>query len=317
MPKGGVEQIPHEEILSLEEIFRIVRIMEALGVRKVRLTGGEPLVRKNLCKLVEDIHGLCGIEEIAMTTNGVLFPKQAKSLKEAGLSAVNFSLDTMDPCAFRKITGVDAWRQVMEAIEEAIKKGFKVKVNCVPVRELNGKDIIRLAELAREREISLRYIELMPIGCGREFQGIPSEEILKGLEEVYGPARPEQEISAEQLAGPAAYYNFEGFKGKIGFISPMSNKFCDRCNRVRLTAEGRLKLCLHYDFGLELKPLLRGGASDEEIRAAIIRAVADKPGEHHFHRSVDAKKELQKEPTEEGEQAITHEESRRMVQIGG
>ena len=302
MPKHGVKLIPHEELLTLEEIYRVVCIMESLGIKKVRFTGGEPLVRKNLIKLIRDVRALPGIEEIAMTTNGVLFGEWAERLRKAGLTSANISLDTLDKERFQAITGVDAKDKVLEAIRKAREQDLKVKINCVPCREFNEEDIPKLAALAMWNEVDVRYIELMPIGCGRAFHGIPSDEILTRLEGVYGKAAPVKTGCGG--SGPARYYEFENFQGKVGFISPMSHKFCRECNRVRLTAEGRLKLCLHYDTGIELKPFLRGGYSDEIIREEILSAVNGKPEAHDFEQ------ELQNS-------GVAHSDSRRMVQIGG
>lgn len=311
MPPHGITPLAHEEILTLEEIFRLVGIMEQQGIRKVRLTGGEPMVRKNLPWLVEQIHGLCGIREIAMTTNGTLFAPQAKVYREAGLTAVNISLDTLDPERFRCITGCDRADRaagvdsVLRAIDAALEQQLRVKINCVPCVEMNGEDIEGIAMLAEDRPVDVRFIELMPIGCGKEYTGIPSKEILRRLEQRFGKAIAFSE-KVNMATGPAEYYQFPGFSGRIGFISPISHKFCRECNRVRLTCEGRLKLCLHYDRGLELKPLLRSGASDEEIGRQIINALKEKPSEHHFR---------EKAAGEELPGGV--EEQRKMVQIGG
>lgn len=296
MPESGIDLLPHNDLLTLEEIFRVVRIMEELGITKVRLTGGEPLVRKNLVKLVSDIGGLSGISEIAMTTNGVLFGPKAEELKQAGLTSVNISLDTMDADSFCNITRMNEYEKVIEAINKALELGIRTKINCVPCRELNGDDIENIVLWAKDNDIDVRYIELMPLGCGKEFNGISSDEILSRLEEKYGNSRLSEEKRGN---GPARYYDFEGFCGKIGFISPMSHKFCSECNRIRLTAEGRLKLCLHYDRGIELKPLLRGGMTDDEIKEAIKNAIMEKPKAHDF-----------------GNEAA-HSDKRKMVQIGG
>ncbi len=311
MPPHGITSLAHEEILTLEEIFRLVGIMEQLGIRKVRLTGGEPMVRKNLPWLVEQIHGLCGIREIAMTTNGTLFAPQAKVYREAGLTAVNISLDTLDPERFRCITGCDKVDRaagvdsVLRAIDAALEQQLRVKINCVPCVEMNGDDIEGIAMLAEDRPVDVRFIELMPIGCGKDYTGISSEEILRRLEQRFGKAIAFSE-KVNMATGPAEYYQFPGFSGRIGFISPISHKFCRECNRVRLTCEGRLKLCLHYDRGLELKPLLRSGASDEEIGRQIINALKEKPSEHHF-----------REKAADGGLTDGAEEQRKMVQIGG
>ena len=283
MPPQGITPLAHEEILTLEEIFRLVGIMEQLGIRKVRLTGGEPMVRKNLPWLVEQIHGLPGIREIAMTTNGTLFAPQAEVYRKAGLTAVNISLDTLDPERFRCITGCDRADRaagvdsVLRAIDAALEQQLRVKINCVPCVEMNGEDMEGIAALAADRPVDVRFIERMRAA------------------DPY-----------EKTDGPAEYYQFPGFSGRIGFISPISHKFCRECNRVRLTCEGRLKLCLHYDRGLELKTLLRSGALDEEIRERILAAVREKPSEHHF-----------REKAADGGLTDGAEEQRKMVQIGG
>ncbi len=302
MPPEGIDSIPHEELLTLEEICRVAEIMTGMGIRKVRLTGGEPLVRKNVTKLVRDLKGLAGIEELAMTTNGVLLGEYAEELKEAGLTGVNISLDTLNPQRFLKITGFDRLGHVLEAIDKTLAAGIRLKLNCVPCRELNEEELPELARFARDREVDVRYIELMPVGCGKAFHGIPSEEILRRLEECYGKASA---YGKRRGNGPARYYDFPGFCGKVGFISPLSHQFCGDCNRIRLTAEGRLKLCLHYRQGLELKPLLRSGASDEAIAEAIGTALQQKPREHNFLHADGY--------TDECEDF----DGRKMVQIGG
>ena len=215
----------------------------------------------------------------------------------------------------------------MHAIDAALEQQLRVKINCVPCMEMNGEDIEEMAALASDRPVDVRFIELMPIGCGKEYTGIPSKEILRRLEQHFGKAIAiPEEVNMEngrltenfaretsnpagnsgsRTNGPAEYYRFPGFSGRIGFISPISHKFCGECNRIRLTCEGRLKLCLHYDKGLELKPLLRG-ASDEEIRERILAAVREKPSEHHF-----------REKSAGGYLADGAEDQRKMVQIGG
>ena len=224
---------------------------------------------------------------------------------------MNISLDTLDPERFRCITGCDRADRaagvdsVLRAIDAALEQQLRVKINCVPCVEMNGDDIEGIAMLAEDRPVDVRFIELMPIGCGKNYTGISSEEILRRLEQRFGKAIAFSE-KVNMATGPAEYYQFPGFSGRIGFISPISHKFCRECNRVRLTCEGRLKLCLHYDRGLELKPLLRSGASDEEIGRQIINALKEKPSEHHF-----------KEKAAGEELPGGVEEQRKMVQIGG
>ena len=247
---------------------------------------------------------------------------------------MNISLDTLDPERFRCITGCDRTDRtagvdsVLCAIDAALEQQLRVKINCVPCVEMNGEDIEGIAALAADRPVDVRFIELMPIGCGKDYTGISSKEILRRLEQHFGKAiailgkvnietgrltenfaretSNPADNSGRRTDGPAEYYQFPGFSGRIGFISPISHKFCRECNRVRLTCEGRLKLCLHYDRGLELKPLLRSGALDEEIRERILAAVREKPSEHHF-----------REKAADGGLTDGAEEQRKMVQIGG
>ena len=303
MPPQGITSLAHEEILTLEEIFRLVGIMEQLGIRKVRLTGGEPMVRKNLPWLVEKIHGLYGIREIAMTTNGTLFAPQAKVYREAGLTAVNISLDTLDPERFRCITGCDRADRaagvdsVLRAIDAALEQQLKVKINCVPCVEMNGEDMEGIAALAEDRPVDVRFIELMPIGLGSSLPRRTQAQVMEILEGAFGPALP---CERAEGAGPGQYVTFRDFQGKVGFISAMTHQFCGDCNRVRLTATGFLKTCLQYEAGVDLKALLDSGASDEALRSAMASAIARKPAAHHFT---------------EGREAL--DERRNMNQIGG
>ena len=278
MPEEGVCSLAHSEILTFEETVRIVRILVSMGLKKVRLTGGEPFVRRGVMTLMEQLTAVPGIEEIAVTTNGLLLAPHLETLRALGVRKLNISIDTLDRTEYRRLTGFDGLETVHSAIEHAIVMGFDVKLNCVA---LDGvQDDLRLAELARSEPIAVRYIELMPVGMGKRCRGVPSDVILKALCRRYGAASvlPQE----EQYNGPAAYYQFHGFQGKIGFISPVSHKFCDRCNRIRLTADGFLKLCLHYDTGLDLKALLRGGADDASIAAEIEKALLQKPQAHGF-----------------------------------
>ncbi len=280
MPKKGIKLMPHEKLLTLEEIVRLCQIVAGLGIRKIRITGGEPLIRKNIIKLISDINDIPQIDDIAITTNGVLFAPMAGDLKGAGLKRVNLSLDTVNPAIFEMITGSDGHAAVMRAMEAALENGMQLKINCVACRQFNDRDMGRVAEIARDYPADVRFIELMPIGRGKLFDGIPSDEILFRLQDEFGKAK---EYIGQRGNGPARYYEFNGFKGKIGFISPMTHKFCGECNRVRITAEGRLKLCLHYDDGVDLKHILRNeNMSDGDIRRLISNVILNKPESHHF-----------------------------------
>ncbi|MCR5488322.1 MAG: GTP 3',8-cyclase MoaA [Lachnospiraceae bacterium] len=296
MPPAGVPLLSHREILTLEEVFRLSRIFVSLGIKKIRLTGGEPLIRKNLVWLIRMLSGLPGLETIALTTNGSLLCGRVGELKEAGLSRINISIDSLREEVFQRLTGKDLLCDVLQGIREAEEEGLYVKLNCVPIRGINEGELIDIARLSKHGRTDVRFIELMPIGCASKYEGIPSEEIKRRLEEAYGRAEP---LTGYEKAGPAEYYRYPGLAGRIGLISPMSHPFCKDCGRLRLTAEGYLKLCLEKEEGIDLRSPVRGGASDGELREMIMEAVKKKPLGHSF-----------------GSGALDTDK-RRMVQIGG
>ena len=308
MPEEGILAFRHDEILTLEEVYRVAEVLTGMGIRRIRLTGGEPLVRKNMQSLVRRLGQLPSRPELSLTTNGVLLEEYLEEFHAAGLRSINISLDTKDPETYRKLTGVDALDRVERAIEKAVAMGMRVKLNCVPIRGINEEELADFVGMARELPLDVRFIELMPIGCASEFRGIARDEILSGLEKVYGPAEPvlhdgisnpgkggisdpgkdgvhsKDEGKNASAEGPAEYIHFRGFLGRVGFISPMSHAFCENCNRVRLTADGRLKLCLYYPDGPALLPMLREGCTDEELRNVIRQGLLLKPERHSFGR---------------------------------
>lgn len=280
MPEEGIKQVSHQDILTYDEIVQIVNAAAAVGITRIKLTGGEPLVRKNLAGLVEALRAVPGIEEVTVTTNGVLLKEQIGKLAKAGISAVNISVDSLDPDMYASIARKDALAAVLEGMEAAVScPGLKVKINCVPLKGLNEEEWVRLAQIARERPIDVRFIEMMPMGLGRDFQGSSQKEVLERLRETFGP---EQYLDGNFGNGPATYVHFNGFAGKIGFISALSHKFCSECNRIRMTAEGFLKPCLQYASGEDLRKMIRNGASEEELIRAINRTIYYKPACHHF-----------------------------------
>lgn len=297
MPEEGVEWVDHSAILSYEQIVRLVRLAAGLGVEKVRLTGGEPLVRKGLAGLVKELKSIDGIRTVSLTTNGVLLAEQLPGLLEAGLDGVNLSLDTLDRAQFASLTRRDELPRALEGLEAALAApGLTVKVNCVPSGG-NDAQLVPLAALARDRDLTVRFIELMPIGLGDTLTRRTEEEVLARLEEAFGPSLP---CEPDRLGGPSRNVTFQGFQGKVGFISAVSHQFCQSCNRVRLTATGFLKTCLQYDHGVDLKALLDAGADDTALQTAMADAINHKPASHHFGR--------QREAADEG---------RNMNQIGG
>lgn len=279
MPESGVECLPHSAILTYEQIARLVEQFAALGVTHIRLTGGEPLVRPQLYKLVAAIRAVPGIERITLTTNGVLLAQQLPQLLEAGIDGVNISLDTLDRQQFAAITRRDLLLETLSGLEVALGvPGLTVKVNCVP-SETNRDQLVPLAALARDRDLSVRFIEMMPIGLGRNLGRLTQEEVLAQLTDAFGAPL---DCPPPLGAGPSTYRTFPGFTGRVGFISAVSHQFCHNCNRVRLTATGYLKTCLQYETGRDLKALLDGGASDDELRRVISETIRQKPASHHF-----------------------------------
>ena len=297
MPEEGVQSLGHDHILRIEEIARVVRVAAGLGVRSIRLTGGEPLVRKGVVDLVRDIAAMPGIENISLTTNGVLLPQMADELRAAGLSRVNISLDTLDADQFRFITRRGELQQTLDGIGAALAAGFHpVKINAVTVRQLN-QDFLAFARLSADRPLHVRFIEYMPVGesagidgCGwgpedvvsseETFEAINAAARAQGLPELV-PAGDDRPLGW----GPARYYEFPGAQGTVGFISPLSRHFCSECNRLRLTADGKLRPCLFSDDEYDVRAALRSGAPSEDVDDAVAavfaQALGAKPDEHH------------------------------------
>lgn len=298
MPSEGVEFKAHDEILSFEEIERFVRIVADEGISKIRLTGGEPLVRAGVVDLVKGIVQTPGIESVALTTNGTLLTRFAEPLYEAGLRRINVSLDTLDADVFERITRGGRLTDVLSGIEAAFERGFDpIKLNAVVVRSLN-QDLLGFAKLTMERPLHVRFIEYMPVGEAEEGSGchsdgvegwtasdsVPSDEVLErlsfeGLATGLGELLPVAREEAPGGWGPARYYRFEGAAGTIGVISPLSHHFCAECNRLRLTADGRLRPCLFSDEELDVRSALREG-DDDAVRGVIHAALRAKPENH-------------------------------------
>jgi len=287
MPPEGVEWKSHEAMLSFEEILRICRIMAELGVKKIKVTGGEPLVRRGAASFLKNLKALSGLEKITLTTNGFLlnaYLDEAEALGSGSLpDSVNISLDALDSQRFMSITRTDNSRpeEILPEIDRLLEKRITVKINCVPILGYNEEEILPIAALARDRDIAVRFIELMPLGSAAALKPIPGSEIASLLENTYGTLSP---LPGMHGNGPAVYYSISGFLGKIGFINAVTHGFCETCNRLRLTSEGFLKLCLSYNIGLDLRVLLRSGASDSELKQAITDITAKKPGFHSLSK---------------------------------
>ena len=281
MPEEGPTLVKREDILSGQEILRVCRVMARLGIKKIKLTGGEPLVRGGVTSLVKDLKAVPGIEKVTFTTNGILLGSNMDALAKAGLDGLNISLDTLDENCFKTITRRDQLAMVKAGIRSALPyiPAVSVKINCVPLG-IEGQDLCEIAGIAKETPIHVRFIEMMPIGLGRDFKGMQEAEVIRMLERKYGPLKP---YTGESLGnGPCHYYTIEGFQGKIGFISAISHKFCRECNRIRLTSQGYLKTCLQYTAGRDLRRILRGGGRDEDLKNEILSALREKPAGHDF-----------------------------------
>ncbi len=282
MPPEGVPWIPHGEILTFEEIERIVRATSLVGMRRIRITGGEPMVRRDLVQLIATLAAIPGIEDVSMTTNALLMSQYAEPLALAGLKRINVSLDTLRPERFSRITRGGSLHQVMAGIEAAERAGLApIKINAVVLRGINDDELADLARLTVHRPWHVRFIEAMPLDGNLpvEEQGFMSAEEI--MERVSGVGELEA-CGGPGGNGPARYYRVPGSPGTIGVISPMSHFYCESCNRVRLTADGRLRLCLFDDQEIDLRAPLRAGASAEEIAALFRQAILTKPDRHHL-----------------------------------
>lgn len=290
MPEEGICAMPHDEILRIEEIEQIVRIAAKNGIKSVRLTGGEPLVRKGVTELIEVIENTPGIENVSLTTNGVLLPQMAEDLKRAGLSRVNISLDTLDPDQFKEITRVGNLDDTLAGIDAALDAGFNpVKINSVVVKRLN-QDFLEFAKLSIDRPLHVRFIEFMPLGdssdsgtgWGKE-DVIASEDLREMInaQAIDAGMEPLHPANNKPVGwGPARYYEFPDAKGTVGFISPLSRHFCSECNRLRLTADGLIRPCLFSDVEFDVKSALREGG-EEAAERVLYEALGAKPDDHH------------------------------------
>lgn len=274
------------EKLTDDEIYRLIKLSSELGIKKVRFTGGEPLVRKDIVSLIKRVNSINGIEEIYLTTNGVLLESKLDELAINGLKGVNISLDSLDEDRFNKLTRIGKLEQVLSAIKKAVSLGIKVKLNTVIVNDINKDEILDFVNLTKDLPIDVRFIELMPIGIAVNYKGVTNEEIMSIIE---CNNIEYEEVVRNKMGGPATYIKVKNAKGKVGFISAMSNCFCEDCNRIRLTPEGFLKQCLHFDYGVDLKIPLRNGATDEEIKEDIYTNIYNKPEKHLFLEKSDHK----------------------------
>ena len=282
----GVEKLEREAVLTYEEFLRLAALFARCGIDTVRVTGGEPLVRKNVAQLVAGLKETPGIRRVTLTTNAVLLAEQLPALLDAGLDSVNISLDTLRPEAFRQITARDDFAAVQAGLQAALQSGLPVKLNCVPQAGVNEGELEQLAALAKDNAMQVRFIEMMPIGYGAAMPCISGPELRARFARRWpelAPLSPAQEHALGD--GPAVYYTVPGWQGSIGFIAAVHGKFCASCNRVRLTSQGFLRPCLASETGCDLRALLRSGADDAQLLAAIRETIWAKPREHHFNDS--------------------------------
>ena len=269
-----------EELLTYDEITEICRQAAALGIHRIRLTGGEPLVRSDCAGLAGRLKEIPGVRQVTLTTNGVLLEKYAGALYRAGVDGINVSLDTLNRQEYREITGRDALEAVQQGIRAALEYRIPVKINAVLTKG-RTQNCLELAQLAGNLPLDVRFIEMMPIGSGRNFEPVPGDEILRMLERQYGKPESDDRIHGN---GPAVYYRLPGFQGSIGLISAIHGKFCDRCNRIRLTCDGQLKPCLGSGRSIPVREAVRNGQAGQ-VRRLLAEAVLAKPAGHSFEDS--------------------------------
>ena len=272
------EHVPHNEILRYEELLRICRAALQLGIRNFKITGGEPLLRKGCSDFIAELKRLEGVEQVTLTTNGTLLAQQLPALIAAGLDSINVSLDTLNDAYYKELTG-GSLDSVLQALQELHVAGIPFKLNCVPLAENGFADIMALLQLADKYNAPLRFIELMPLDCNVDLKGLSGSEIRSQLEQAGLQLQPDAQRYGN---GPASYWRIGGYKMPVGFIEPLHNKFCAVCNRVRLTSVGMLKPCLYCNEGMNLKRLLRDGASDADLVKAMQEIIYAKPAGHSF-----------------------------------
>ena len=294
MPEHGVKFDNKDGALTHEDLDRIIKIFGRLGTKKLRFTGGEPLLRNDLDVLIATAKK-SGIDKIAITTNAILLEDKIDSLVKAGLSEVNISIDTLDAKLFKELTRGGDLSKVLKSLDKCLAHGLKVKVNVVILNEINDKEFIDLCAMSIDKKVDVRFIELMPIGEGIKFKGKTEESLKKELTKSYELTADNQKV----VSGPASYIKIKNSKGRVGFISAMSNHFCDSCNRIRITPDGFLKQCLHFRSGLSLKDLINENVDDKVLEGKIVETVFNKPLGHKFNEDKKA------------------EDNRFMFQIGG
>ncbi len=292
MPDGMPQT--EDKSMSYEEIIALANALASVGVKKIKVTGGEPLLRKDIIKIIGEIKKIEGIEQVTLTTNGYFLEQNLEALRRVGIDGINISMDAVDRELFHEITGVDKADEIIRGIKKTQKLGMKnIKLNCVLIKNCNESQFLKLVDFAMEYDICVKFIEMMPIGEGKKFEGYSLAELEECIESRYGKLVPLEERYGN---GPALYCGLKNGKGKIGFIGAVTHKFCDRCNRIRITSEGFLKTCLQYSGGVDLRPHLFG----EDLVEIIKKSVLTKQESHQFE-----------------EVYICDGEQKSMAQIGG
>jgi cyclic pyranopterin phosphate synthase len=287
MPEEGIKKVDKSEILSYEQILRVCEAAILNGINKFKITGGEPLVRYDLVKLVKGIKSLDGTEQVTITTNGQRLKDYLDDLIDAGIDGINISLDTLRPERYEYITRVGKLEKTLEAIDLCLEKGVNTKLNCLIQKDFNEDETVDIANYAMDKGIAVRFIEMMPIGFADAMRGVSNEETLEILKKAYPDLTEDTEKHGN---GPAVYYKVPSRNGTIGIISSVHGKFCESCNRIRLTSMGMLKPCLCYDSGRDLKPFLE--APIEGLRAIMHDAVTEKPKSHCFEKAVNGSSDM-------------------------
>lgn len=267
--------------LEYLELLRLCRIFSELGIKKYKITGGEPFVRKGCLPFLQDLRAIA--EQLTFTSNGTLLEEYLPALQELGTDGINISLDSCNAERYKEITGFNLLSKVKASISRAVALGLKVKLNCVPIKPFSRADLEEMLSYASSLELPVRFIELMPLGCNLALESLSGQELRQLLKEMGYKLIPLQASSDIRKGnGPAVYYRVEELSIELGFIEPIHGKFCSTCNRVRLTANGYLKTCLYSNAGVDLRALLEQGATDEELKAAVVEAIRNKPEGHSF-----------------------------------
>ena len=296
MPEEGIPSIDKSELLTFDEIETIVKAGVSIGINAIKITGGEPLLRDDITKLIKNIKNIDGIKQVTLTTNGVLLERYADELKEAGIDSININVPTLTKEKYASITRRDQFIQMIQGIRKARDIGIRLKLNCVSRKTITDEELYGFAMIAKHYPIDIRFIEMMPLGFGKLFDTYSNDKILERLKAIF---QDKVHLSTLSGNGPAVYYEFDDLVGKIGFVSAVSHKFCSDCNRIRLSAEGELKLCLNYDEGVSLRDVLRNGNQDS-LLSVMEQAIYEKPQVHCFYEEASDKVEM-----------------KNMVQIGG